>query len=99
MRADENGPDDLSEAMWKEHRVHCLKTMLVFGRAGLRVAMGNTCAGVSSRAACGGREGRGVRACVCGSPLLEKRKGRQEPVGKATTSSPLSCGEVEVSGN
>lgn len=88
MRADENGPDDLSEAMWKEHRVHCLKTMLVFGRAGLRVAMGNTCAGVSSRAACGGRkgelEGGGVCVCVCGweaggAALLEKgREGKRE---------------------
>lgn len=74
--------------------------------------MGNTCAGVSSRAACGGRkgevEGEGVCVCVCrggrgGGSTVRKRKGRQEGgikrVGKATTSSPLSGGEVVVSGN
>lgn len=60
--------------------------MLVFGQEGLQVAMGNTCAGVSSRAVWKGRRGGDL-------PL--KRKGKQEggikPVRKATMSSPFTA--------
>lgn len=68
-----------------EPRVRRLKTMLVFGRMGLRVAMGNTCGGVSWRAA---SRGRGEAGGECGvgrvwegrERLLEKEgipKGRE----------------------
>lgn len=39
-------------SLWKEPRVLWLKTMLVLGREGLWLAMGNTCVGVRSRAVC-----------------------------------------------
>lgn len=51
------GPVDLSGVMWTEPRVRRLKTMLVFGRVEPRVAMGNTCDGVSRRAATRGERG------------------------------------------
>lgn len=57
--------------------MHRLKTMLVFGRVGPRVAMGNTCGGVSRRAALqgDGAEGWGLWG-TCGvggrERLLEK---------------------------
>lgn len=60
------GPVDLSGVMWTEPRVRRLKTMLVFGRVGPRVAMGNTCGGVSRRPALrgkGGVLGRVVEGC------------------------------------
>lgn len=60
-------PVDLSGVMWTEPRVRRLKTMLVFGRVGPRVAMGNTCGGVSWRPASRGRGGReGFRRIVEG---------------------------------
>lgn len=64
------GPIDLSGVMWTEPRVRRLKTMLVFGRVGPRVAMGNTCGGVSRRPALRGKEG------VLGGSWKAVREGR-----------------------
>lgn len=49
-----------------------LRELLAFGREGLQVAMGNTCAGVSGRAAC---VGRGRRDCTTA------RRGRKSQEG------------------
>lgn len=57
------GPGDLSGVMWTEPSVRRLKTMLVFGRVGQRVAMGNTCGGVSRRAASRGERGSVEGVC------------------------------------
>lgn len=64
------GPIDLSGVMWTEPRVRRLKTMLVFGRVGPRVAMGNTCGGVSRRPALRGKGG------VLGGSWKAVREGR-----------------------
>lgn len=65
-----------------------LEEPLAFGREGQQVAMGNTCAGVSGRAAC---VGRGRRDCTTA------RRGRKSQEGgiKSCCILAVYCCEVE----
>lgn len=70
--ADKHGPVDSSGACGRSPESSTLGELLAFGREGLQVAMGNTCAGVSGRAAC---VGRGRRDCTTA------RRGRKSQEG------------------
>lgn len=90
--ADKQGPGDSSEARGRSPESSALREMLAFGREGPQVAMGNTCAGVSGRAAC---VGRGKRDRTTAPKRKEKSRGRYKSSWNVCCILAVYCCEVE----